>query len=304
MLSYINLLKEAPLNRIILLADGHTTFVMYMGTILKRMGFDFFHADNGPDALCLMKVVQPDVVMVDSELPVFDGLETLPRVYDGGLSLPPVIMLATTPTAETERRRHDVGAWAVITKPVLLQDLHDAIQECLAGSGALNARRRHIRVDADVRVTVSHNGQELDLVAKTISAGGMFIGHGQALPVGGLVDISVDMGDGKRQRLAGKVIYNHMPGKGAFGICPGFAVAFHRPGLQDVAAMEGLVSRFVAEDITGSQGEEYIGREEPKPGHRHFGDAVYSDLRSYPRDKGVSAENHVETIPESEDLAP
>jgi two-component system response regulator MprA len=292
------------LNRIVLLADGHTTFVMYMGTILKRMGFDFFHADNGPDALGLMKVVQPDVVMVDSELPVFDGLGTLPRIKDGGLSLPPVIMLATTPTDETERRRLDVGARAVITKPVLLQDLHDAIQECLAGSGALNARRRRIRVMADIRVTVSHNGQELDLVTKTISAGGMFIRHGQALPVGGLVDISIPFVDGECLRLAGKVIYNHMPGKTAFGISPGFAVEFHQPGAHEVEAMEGLVSRLVAEDIIGSQGEEYIGREEPKPGHRHFNDAVYSDLRSYPRDKGVPAENYGETIPESEDLNP
>ncbi len=57
----------------ILIADDNQTFLMYMGILLKRMGFTVIPAEDGLEVLKLLKIVEPDVIMLDIRLGTMDG---------------------------------------------------------------------------------------------------------------------------------------------------------------------------------------------------------------------------------------
>lgn len=264
-----------------MLVSCNETLGMYLGILLKRMGFGLISSQTGPEASSLIRAVQPDIIIIDSELEVFDGLDTLERIREGGPSVPPVIMLAGAPTEETERRCLAAGACTVVAKPVSMQELHQALQECLFTMRGV--KRRHVRAKVDIKVTVYHDGSELDLFTESISAGGAFIRHERPLPVGTIVDIFLPLGDEECLFLAGRVVYNNKkPCRNTFGFCQGFAVEFIEPGLQDTEAMEDFVSRFMTEDLAGAQAAEKAGSlGKVLRASGGAGNGVYAAIKSY-----------------------
>ena len=58
----------------VLVADDSETFVMYFSLLLKRLGFDVIPAENGLEAVKLIKVTEPNLVMLDIRLPGMDGI--------------------------------------------------------------------------------------------------------------------------------------------------------------------------------------------------------------------------------------
>jgi len=253
---------------------------MYMGILLKRMGFSLVSSRTGAEAASLVKVLQPDIIVADSEIEEFDGLDGLERAREGGPSTPPVVMLIGAPTEEAERRCIAAGACTVVSKPVSMRELHQALQECMFAGD--NAKRRYVRARADIKVTVFHDGNELDLFTESISAGGVFIKHDRPIPVGTTVDVFLPLGDEECLLLTGRVIYNKKPCQSTFGLCQGFAVEFVEPGLQGTEAVEDFVSRFITEDLPGMNNPEDAGL---PAGFSRSGNVkdngVYSAIRSY-----------------------
>src|SRR5215208_521043 len=64
------------------LADDHTLFRKAMVNLIQsfpKVG-DVKDAENGKELLTLMKYEEPDVVIVDLQMPVMDGVETSENV--------------------------------------------------------------------------------------------------------------------------------------------------------------------------------------------------------------------------------
>jgi two-component system LytT family response regulator len=79
---------------------------------------------NGPDAVATIGRVAPDLVLLDLQMPGFDGLEVVRRV--GVDQMPPVVFI----TAHTDYTVEAFASIAVdyILKPVDWQRLGDAVQ--------------------------------------------------------------------------------------------------------------------------------------------------------------------------------
>ncbi len=79
-------------------------------------------ATNGRDALTLAKRVQPDLVLLDLEMPVMDGIEAT-----GYLSLDcpaaRVVIVSVHDTPELRKLCCELGASGFITKDVLMDEL-------------------------------------------------------------------------------------------------------------------------------------------------------------------------------------
>jgi len=236
------------MDKTVLLISNSRTFSMFMAVLVKRMGFGLISANNGPEAVDIIEAMHPDAVIIDSELTVFDGLDKLERIQEGGASIPPVILLVGAHTEEAEARCISVGASTVVSKPVQAEELHQALQECMFIDFGL--RRRYMRAKTELPVTVYHMGAELALTVDSLSAGGAYFREDQPLDVGTVVDILMPLGEKTRLSVSCKVIYNEKPCRNSAGICPGFAVRFLDMDAQDTESVREYVLAQMTNDIT------------------------------------------------------
>lgn len=92
-------------------------------------------AANGQDAIRQLasSSSQPDVIFLDLNMPVMNGLECLRRLKsDPGLSGIPTIMYSTTADPQTISQSRAMGAEDFITKPYNFEELVDALRVVLS----------------------------------------------------------------------------------------------------------------------------------------------------------------------------
>ena len=80
----------------VLIVDDHATFRQTARILLEAEGFDVVgEAENGVSALRAAKELRPDVVLLDVNLPDFDGFEVAERLarVDGGA---PAVVLGSS----------------------------------------------------------------------------------------------------------------------------------------------------------------------------------------------------------------
>ena len=66
-----------------LIVDDEPHLRMYLKLILKRIGFKtFFEAKNGQEGIDLYKLRKPDLVLLDVNMPVKEGMEALQEIME------------------------------------------------------------------------------------------------------------------------------------------------------------------------------------------------------------------------------
>ncbi len=89
-----------------------------LGFALARIdGLDVIEADDGIDGLKKIGKHMFDLVVVDINMPVMDGLKLIKRIRDDETHKNVPIIIITTETADEERARK-LGANVYLTKPV------------------------------------------------------------------------------------------------------------------------------------------------------------------------------------------
>ncbi len=115
----------------VLVADDNAINRQVLGRILERSGHRVTMALNGGQALDAMEAQPFDVVLMDVNMPVMNGLEAT-RLFRLGASPDqpmPIIALTADATAETEARCVEAGMDGCITKPFTPARLAAKIEE-------------------------------------------------------------------------------------------------------------------------------------------------------------------------------
>ena len=138
----------------ILIVDDDPDIVLALENRVSWMGHEPLLATNGKDALRMIQQEQPDLVLLDIQLPIFSGLEVLQQVHDLsctdgaqdkqsvvalGPLVPPIIMLTAFGTIEQAVKAMQLGAVDFITKPFTGDYISVVINKALA---AISLRRR------------------------------------------------------------------------------------------------------------------------------------------------------------------
>jgi DNA-binding NtrC family response regulator len=111
----------------ILIVDDDPDIVLALENRVTWMGHEPLTAADGKEALRLIQTEQPDLVLLDIQLPVCSGIDILQQIHDSAgkespmhaapPSMPPIVMLTAFGTIELAVKAMQLGAIDFITKP-------------------------------------------------------------------------------------------------------------------------------------------------------------------------------------------
>ncbi|MBS0296753.1 MAG: response regulator [Proteobacteria bacterium] len=119
----------------ILVVDDHPTNRKVVELILAGAGAELVSAENGLEGLEAYQAEPFDVVLMDMQMPVMDGLTATARIREHelakGLHRAPVLMLTANALPEHVRAAAEAGADRHISKPITPDGLLSAISDAL-----------------------------------------------------------------------------------------------------------------------------------------------------------------------------
>jgi DNA-binding response OmpR family regulator len=117
----------APAGLSVIVVDDDTAWLADLETWLGHEGFHVIGISRGEWVLEAVDFHEPDVLVVDLQLPGVDGLEILGQLRRRRPTLPVIVMTAFGGTAVEERVRR-LGAAGYFDKPFRLENLVAAIR--------------------------------------------------------------------------------------------------------------------------------------------------------------------------------
>ncbi len=120
----------------ILLAEDNKHAIEALTEYLADIGYDVAQAHNGVEALDQIRHLQPDLVVMDIQMPDMDGLEAIRRIRHNGAATAQVPILALTALAMPGDRERclEAGATAYLTKPFSLNELINLLETLTSSS--------------------------------------------------------------------------------------------------------------------------------------------------------------------------
>lgn len=123
---YVELDAETPTK--VLLVDDERDFVQTLSERLLTRNVPTAVAYNGEEALTIIAADEPEVVVLDLQMPGIDGIEVLRRLKKGHPNTQVIIL--TGHGSEKERRlAEELGAFAYLQKPVDINVLSRTMKE-------------------------------------------------------------------------------------------------------------------------------------------------------------------------------
>ena len=114
--------QATAVGRHVLVADDEPAIVEMIRDILEDYGFRVVTAANGSEALRLVEEAEPEVVLLDMNMPVLDGEGFIAALRERGIPTPIVVMTAGS---SARRWAAQLGADAYLSKPFELASLVD-----------------------------------------------------------------------------------------------------------------------------------------------------------------------------------
>ena len=123
---------EELISPLILLAEDNEANIATFSCYLEAKGYRILSATDGQQAIDLTKVHHPDLILMDIQMPVIDGLEAIKQIcLDPNLADIPIIALTALAMAGDREKCLAAGANEYLTKPVKLKQLATNIQKVL-----------------------------------------------------------------------------------------------------------------------------------------------------------------------------
>ncbi len=130
----------------VLLAEDHPTNRRVIELILGAAGVNLTCVENGAEALEAWRGGGFDLILMDMQMPVMDGLTATRAVREEerrqGLSRTTILALTANAMAEHAKASAEAGVDGHLTKPISAEALLRAVSEAASGVGTSPVRRR------------------------------------------------------------------------------------------------------------------------------------------------------------------
>ena len=121
----------------ILIVEDHAANLKLARVILERAGHEVLASDNAADGLRIAADVQPDLILMDIQLPGMDGLEATRHLKADSRTLHiRVVALTAFAMRDDAQKMHAAGCDGYLAKPYRRAQLLEAVNEALVGGSA------------------------------------------------------------------------------------------------------------------------------------------------------------------------
>lgn len=169
----------------VLLVDDVQLIIELEKAFLKGLPVDILVARNGAEALEVARAESPDLIYLDLNMPVMDGVTCCGLLKSDPATMGiPVIMVTTAGSPEEQQRCRSAGCDEYVTKPINGKIFLEKGRACLA-----DFERRRRRYGHATDVEFLQNGELRHGVTADISSGGVFV----AAPGDSFPDDPVDL---------------------------------------------------------------------------------------------------------------
>ena len=122
----------------ILIAEDNYANFKAIKDYLHNQGYEIFRASNGKEAVSRTKEIQPDIILMDIQMPEFDGIEAIKKIRSNSNYAQTYIIALTALAMPGDRDRCiKAGADDYIAKPVNLKKLAETIKTVLKNKEAI-----------------------------------------------------------------------------------------------------------------------------------------------------------------------
>jgi DNA-binding NarL/FixJ family response regulator len=209
-------MKKPELNQVIkvIIADDHVLFRAGVKTALsiKKDVELIAEADNGMQLLNLLKHMEPDVILLDIQMPIMDGITTLPEIR----KLYPhvkVIILSMHNDHSMISKLMEIGANSYLTKNTDSENIYNAIKTCYEQEFYFNElTNKALLTGLRTRRTEPSMPQEANLTEKETTILKMMCEEKTTKEIADLVDISPRTVEAIRDKLKTKTGAKSMAG--------------------------------------------------------------------------------------------
>jgi len=120
---------DAVVSPLILLAEDNEANVATFSSYLQAKGYRLVVANDGQQAIAIAKAEHPDLILMDIQMPVMDGLEAIRQIRrDPDLVDVPIIALTALAMTGDRERCLEAGANDYLSKPIKLRSLTQLMQ--------------------------------------------------------------------------------------------------------------------------------------------------------------------------------
>lgn len=203
----------------VLLADDHVLFRQGLALLVREQAEWQIvgEAGNGEEAVLLAKRLQPQIAVLDIEMPLMDGMEAARRIRD----LSPatlIVALSMYGDAHYQDRMFDAGASAYVLKNEAIDDLVAAITAALRGERFVSPAAAQLPGVTPLRSTEVDKGSLSERERDVLR----LLAEGQRMKeIAGNLGISVRTVETYRARIMLKLGIDTLPGLVKFAIRAG-----------------------------------------------------------------------------------
>jgi DNA-binding response OmpR family regulator len=243
--------KNGEMHRFVVAVDGDTNDLVYTAVLLQRFEFQVCTARSAAEALEMIAVMPPVLVVTSQEVQDMSGYDLVLRLrLDPRTSEVPVIVLTHAGDLLTAQRFREAGVSTCLDKPVQVETLYTAVQ------AAVSKPRKNLRITTVLPVTV--NGVLLSSsageCATVLSEHGMYIRTLKPAAKGTRVAITI-LVKNKIVPVETVVLYTYGHLQGLFKE-PGMGLEFIRINAED----RELIRQYIREEITQGVAPSNVGR--------------------------------------------
>jgi len=116
----------------ILIVDDKATSRELLRIVLEKQGYAVLEADDGEKALQKARIENPDLILLDLQMPIRNGYEVLRELrQDARYAALPIIAITASAMQGDREKALAAGFTGYLTKPVSLSHLRNEIQRLL-----------------------------------------------------------------------------------------------------------------------------------------------------------------------------